>query len=292
MALTSRFIFVLTLILSLTWGVQNARAQANLPKFTVLDIGELNLDTRRSGDKSYKEEIQTIGNEQMRDHLLLQNEITMLTALQNWQEQVSELERTYTDAGLAFTQPDPPRSICEQVPSNTICSNAYPDLAPKPKIVEPELAITNDSPNSASQTNVAAPVPIVRATHYEWASISCLSNTCRGVLLDTTENLRFDVETGQIIENGITVTAITPTGISLSEDGKIYKLRSSNTPSSAKSDNAMALAPAQPSTRDALADTLSAIPETDLQSVDPVEPIVIDDGSLNPPAPLGETGLF
>lgn len=270
-------------------AVNEAVAQANLPEFTVLEIGDLDLNTQRTGEKSYQEKIQNIDNEEMRAHLLLQNEITMLGALQSWQEQVSELEATYKTAGLPFTQPDPPRSICEQVPSNVICNNAYPDLAPKPKKDDPKtMANALAVQGIAGQTQTSAPAqPAMLANNYEWASISCLANDCRAVLLDKNQNIRFSVMNGENIDDGITITDITAMGVTVRENDKTIKLKSSvqNNNDAMVSENPL-------STTDQLTSQLSGLPNKSLSNVEPVVPIVIDDGSSEPAAPLGATGLF
>lgn len=266
----------------------SAFAQANLPEFTVLESGELSLNTQQAGEKSYKEKMQNINNMDMRAHLLLQNEITMLGALQDWQAQVASLQDTYETAGLPFVQPPPPRSICEQVPSNTLCNDAYPDLAPRPAISETPEAAINTLAISGVATKSAPIEPVMsQANNYEWASISCVTNNCQAVLLDKTQNTTFTVENGEILQSGVTVTDITPTGVKVRENSKTIKLRSAlpqNTQSVGDSTNL--------TTADELGNQLSTLPESALLNVEPVQPIVIDDGSSNPAPALGPTGLF
>ncbi len=286
-ALQLSSLFLITLVFATQ--ADFAHAQANLPEFTVIDLGELNLDTRQTGEKSYKEKIEQVDNDQMRMHLLLQNEITMLGALQSWQTQVSELESTYARAGLPFTQPEPPRTICEQIPSNSICNEAYPDLAPKPKKTDAKKisnALAVSGVITPQQSAVPAPV-MARATNYEWASISCVIDNCRAVLLDKAQNLRFSVFSGETIDDGIMITKITPFGVTVSEKGKTIKLRSS-----APSIDTDTASVAPVTTKDQLVNKLSDLPANALDNVEPVKPIVIDDGSNAPSAPLGNTGLF
>lgn len=282
--------FSLCMIMGLSLGAPMALAQANLPEFTVLDIGELNLDTDHVGDKSYKEKMSEVDNEDMRTHLVLQNEITMLGALQNWQEQVSELRKTYAKANIPFSQPDPPRNICEQVPSNKICNDAYPDLVLKPKESE-TVSNINDlrvSGVDIPKVNEVVAEPVSRANNYEWASVSCLGNDCKAVLLDKVQNLRFSVTNGEAIDEGVTVSNITPMGVMVREKDKVVKLRSSEP--SVSSDDSLSVNPL--STTDKLTDQLSNLPANSLDNIEPVQPIVIDDGSKDVEPPVGATGLF
>lgn len=273
------------LAIALIWMPNNAWAQANLPEFNVINIEELDLSTGQSDDLTHKDRIMDINNQSMRSNLLLQNDITMLNALTAWQEQVSELEGTYRSAGLNFKPPKPPRHICDQVPSNSLCENAYPELAPQIEIetvTQPVSPTTPTAPSTRSIRQAPEAPKIIRAENYEWDRISCIQDNCRAVLLDKEQNLRFSVEQGEILEPGVTIASIDASGITIREGGENYDLRSATSDNSGSN--------AIPSPTPSLTDQLSTLPVSALDSLTPVEPIVLDAGEPEPP--VGATGLF
>lgn len=286
MIMIIRLLF-LALLLQFGFAPSGAQAQATLPEFTVLEIDDLDLNTNRAGQLSPQERIKRVENSDMRDQLLLQNDITMLNALSSWQEQVGELERTYQSAGLPFDPPKPPRNICDQVPSNSLCANAYEDLAPI-KTVANNIAAPTANANNAPVSQ-AKPMPQIRAKNYEWDKISCIQDNCRAVILDKAQNLKFSVEQGETLDNKLVISAISPSGITVREGGKNHELRAALPNNNVSSSNNSGL-PQDVS----VTDQLSTLPVSALEAIDPVEPIVLDDGSgdrdLAPP--LGPTGLF
>lgn len=223
---TSVLILSFGLIAVLCTGPAPAQAQeASLPAFTVLDLGP--LDFTVGEQRAAKDVLQSVRNVQLRDVLMLQHEITMLTALYNWQERVDQLRETYEATGRLFTPPAPPRSLCKQVPPNSLCGAAYSDLAPdymrKPAAPAP-VPQTNDT--------AAAPVIVEEAPPaYAWADIRCMANACTAVVVDQDTGQRTSVIEGETLPDGTLVQSIAPQGVTLVIKGNATKIDVANAPS-------------------------------------------------------------
>ena len=245
------------------------------PELTIIDLGPLNL----MGDTSKKQDpvkaLDSIDNSEMKSVLKLQNQISMLTALNNWAKQVADLRSAYANTGIPFSDPIPPKDICAQVPPNTVCGAAYPEMMP-----EIVASVVQTTPAPVKKTSQKAK-PAEPVASYEWSDISCVSNNCKAVLVDLTSGARISALQGEMVDDNIMVQKISPDGVTLNIKGKTEQLKPSRgeakkeAKESANSNN--------------LADVLQDVP-TD--AVKPVEPIVLDDGSKTTGSGPGATGLF
>ncbi len=241
----------------------SARAQ-EASSFTILDFGPLNLDLEKANPKP-ADVLSKIGNKEMRSVLELQNQITMLNALSNWQDQVVKLKEVYEKTGMAFEQPKPPYDICEQVPPNSICGDAYPEMAPEEDVAPAPVSTKIASVAKPKKKNAA---PEKAPANYEWQSVQCVSNDCKAVLKDLSTGARFTVLQGELISDSVMVRSVTADGVTLTVRGEAQKLK----PSAGGS------APVVASTPGNLQDALKGIPS----SPDPApssEAIVLDDGT-------------
>lgn len=259
-------------IMALLTAVPFASHAQETSTFTILDLAPLNLDLQKV-NPTPDEAFGKIKNEEMRSVLQLQNQITMLNALSNWQEQVGKLDGVYSKAGIAFDQPKPPREICDQVPPNVICGAAYPELAPEPPVTV--AALPTNAPSSkgsgGSSKKKAKAKPVEEKPDYEWVSVGCAQNNCKATLVDLVSGSQFDVLQGESIDDGVMVQSVTAEGVTLTVKGKAQKLRSSNKKASSKSSDA-------PTGTQALQQALGSIPA----APDPA-PLTLDDGQGNTP---------
>lgn len=281
-----------------------AAAQGSMPGYTIVDLGPLNLDRGQRVERDPETVFGNIKNNRMKSVLELQNQITMINALTNWQTQITKLEETYLRAGLPFTPPPPPRHICEQVPPNTVCSEAYSDMAAADAAPPPVVEAEKEA--EAEKASVT----------YEWADIRCMAQDCRATIVDAASGMRMTGTEGESVAEGVIVQSITPTGVRVTIDGVTTDLRASDEPAQsaavmAKPEPAATLpvaqnelqallngtpggaqAAAQAATQGVMPPQGAAMPAGDQQ------PIVLDDGSggagasAQPGAPLGPTGLF
>lgn len=299
-----RFLLCVLGVVSL-WPL-GAMAQGTMPGYTVMDLGPLNLNQGEKVDRDPKEAFDGIRNTRMKSVLELQNQITMLNALTNWQSQVTKMEETYLRAGIPFTAPNPPRNICEQVPPNSVCSEAYSDMkmpedAAKAKAKKDESEATKEAVKEEK-------APVV----YEWADIRCMSQDCTATIIDTATGMRVTGREGEIIADGVIVQDVNPMGVRVTIDGVGTDLDPSEAPA-VKAPPAMATpAVAAGGAKNELQALLDGTPgganAKPVPGAPPMtqQPIVLDDGSgatttttttttTNAPAPaspLGPTGLF
>lgn len=272
-------------------GLAQAQTTTVLPSYTVVDLGPMGMDKSSNAARDPKVMFKDIRNEEMRKTLMLQNQITMINALTNWQSQVSKMEETYINAGLPFDAPKPPRYICEQVPANTVCGDAYEDLAPEPDMMATLPVVPSDmaDPNLkklSSAKKKKQQEPVEPPVSYSWTDIRCKGLDCTAVLVDDNGGARITVMQGESIDDGIMVQTITPESVTITVRGKTEKLSPSDQPAHkfAKS--------APTNSISALGDALGTAPPSDkaLQVLNdkdkptvvpaaPEDPVVLDDGS-------------
>lgn len=284
-----RFLLVAALCVTLPF---TARAQD--VTFTILDLGPLNLDLEKA-TPTPAEALGKIRNPEMRSVLELQNQITMLNALTAWQEQVNKLRSVYAKVGMSFEQPAPPLALCEQVPPNSLCGDAYPEMAPEDDsalfIPEPVKSAAMDAPKAKAKTKSASAsaAPPKPEAEYEWESVQCRGSDCTAILQEIATGSRFRMLQGETVREGIMVQSISPDGVTLTVKGQAQKLRPTVASAAKK--------PASDAAPESLQDALKGMPA----APDPIEPIVLDDGgaSAAPPSSnnsgtgqVGATGLF
>ncbi len=274
--------------------------QSTLPGFEISATGAPNLEASTVVDTSPDAAFSAIRNHEMQSVLRLQNQIMMIQALTNWQSKISKLEETYAKAGLPFTPPQPPRAICDQVPPNSVCGDAYSDLAP-PASVSAKMAKDLPAPEpmmpaAPKEAKKDLPPPPVEekapTASYRWADIRCMANACSAVLINDENNTRVSTIEGETLDDNVLVQQISPLGVTLRIDGKAVELLPSDAPAQKFASEAKA-APAAPqdNNKQGLSNALKAVPSGPGDSPAPVagapliddagSPIVLDDGEGN-----------
>lgn len=299
---------LICLLMASLW-VDAAQAQGStMPGYTIVDLGPLNLGGGERVQRDPKAAFANIENERMKSVLELQNQITMINALTAWQTQITKLEETYIQAGLSFTPPPPPRHLCEQVPPNAVCSDAYADLAP------PDAEPAAETPKSVVATKDKTKTPEKPPVIYEWADIRCMAGDCRATIIDMASGMRMTGTEGEMVAEGVVVQSITPSGVRVTIDGAGTDLRPSDAPAHNMPKAAVAMpandlqvllnntpggaAAQQQAQQEAAAPSPSSAQgmttTTTTTTTAPAQPIVLDDGSgaAASPPPLGPTGLF
>ncbi|MAS88087.1 MAG: hypothetical protein CMH30_08965 [Micavibrio sp.] len=256
-------IAVMAVLCSADAYAQNSkRLTTKLPDISVPPIeAELNRDNVLNAENFTEYKIQ---NKYLADKITLQYQIALIENLITWQKQVSEIQKAYTSIGVNYTTPQPPRGLCEQVPANVPCFNAYPEVYPgtedvleqrlkeldeqkaqKASAVDEVAALQNAlrpnlNSNETAQSALDAVIekaakgdmssslkkkPVAVTSNYEWIEIFCLSGICEAVL-GSKENgdFRRTVKVDETLPDGSRVTKVQPGRMEVTKAGEIIRL--------------------------------------------------------------------
>lgn len=261
----------------------------------------------------------TYGNPYMNDTLQLQYQITLLERMVQRQSNISRLEKTYLEMGVSYPQPAPPRGICEQIPANVPCFNAYPDLY---DIALPDIGQLDTEAIEGPETGQAALAPVIAAPQteeevlpeYTWAEVSCSAGKCSAVITKQDQSTKREtVRAGDVLGDGTEIVSISGRGVRARIDGKEMDLRPALAPSRggsasprfgaiASASNARDPFSKNSQAEDALARSLGNTPpvvaEPSEPAAAPTPPVeaqiqkLPDEPIEDPGPPLGPTGLF
>lgn len=230
------------LCISLLFPGTFARAQENMPAW---NMNKMDRDAAAQSSSISGPHIAfNYPNPYMNDALLLQYQNVMLGKMIQRQNLISRTEKSFMEVGVPFMQPSPPRGICEQLPVNVPCYKAYPDLFPGavPEVSELEegmledpvdIGLLLDQPQSEVQETIPyvepQKEPVVALDAYSWAEIMCAGGKCTAVIVK--DSLRRTVHEGDLLEENISVSKITKTGVDIMRDGNVYSLGATPAPS-------------------------------------------------------------
>jgi hypothetical protein len=241
----------------------NSKLTTKLPDISVPPIeAELNRDNVLNAENFTEYKIQ---NKYLADKITLQYQIALISNLITWQKQVGEIQEAYTNIGVNYTTPQPPRGLCAQVPANVPCFNAYPDVYPETEdeleerlkeideqkaqaaplvddiaalqnSLRPELNPNTPKGQSALDTVIekaakgemapALKKAVPVTTQYEWIEIFCLSGACEAVVGSKDDiEFRRTVKVDETLPDGSRVTKVQPGRMEVSKAGEIIPLK-------------------------------------------------------------------
>lgn len=320
----NRSLFVLVPILMIGFAVPFARAQENMPS---LDITSRPADVGQSARPAPAiRPVFNYPNDYLNDTLRLQYQNVLLEKMIQRQSTISRTEKSFITVGVPFDQPPPPYGICEQIPVNVPCFKAYPDLYPdavpevgqiedgalEDPVMEKAVIKKEPKPEPKSEPVASAPPPTHAMEAYSWAEIMCAGGQCEAVLVK--DGQRRTVRAGDSLADGISVSQITATGVSLIKDGSTQTLSAAPAPSRGGMASPKYAAPAQQARRankgyetrkdleSAFSKKQEAQPGSSKQAASTVTPSpapAVESASDMPSAPmsdpgppLGPTGLY
>ena len=186
-------------------------------------------------------------NEYLEDTLRLQYQITLLERMIQRQGSIARLEKNYIELGLPFSQPMPPRGICEELPANIPCYRAYPelydvilpDIQPLDILAEDALNVEMlETEQRPINTSVSLEPPVstpenFQSDLYNWVEVLCGGGVCSAVVIrEGNSKTRRTVQKGQTLEKGvIEVLEISSEGVVFKEVGKEISLSPARAPS-------------------------------------------------------------
>lgn len=230
------------------YAQRSSRSSTKLPDISVPPIGSELENKNRINPGSFTEfEIQ---NSYLGDQVKLQYQIALIQKLIAFQKQVLEVQTAYKNLGITYKDPLPSRRICEQIPVNVLCYNAYPELysevegnlaARKQEVLDkaideatnkkgfdairadarPEGGLTgltldgnidgSSGDNQKTTAQARKEKKMASRTNYEWIEIFCLSGECQGLMTSRIdEEIRLNVSVGDELPDGVKVTKIAP----------------------------------------------------------------------------------
>ncbi|MBU6235118.1 MAG: hypothetical protein KGQ41_04680 [Alphaproteobacteria bacterium] len=217
-----------------------ARAQEG-GGFALNDVAMASID--------FEEAFASIENGFLSDMIKLNYQISLLEKMVERQAELQKISDSFKEMGAHFNQPPPPRGICAQLPPNAACVKFYPDLYPeivgkrRAYFEEMKARAAAANPKAASREGeseaekaarlakeeaerMAAAEKAERKVRYQWTDISCLLESCRGVLIGVTNpGYRATVRTGSVLADGTRVTGISKDGIVVNIAGDTINVR-------------------------------------------------------------------
>ena len=257
-----------------------------------------------------------VDNDYFADLMKIQYQISVLERLIARQASVQRLQQRFSDIGIAYKAPPPSRKLCEKVPVNVPCLEAYSDIYDiiipqvEPLVIsEGDPLITDyiDVPDEPDREPEIAEQPeeiILKSKDYLWVDVTCGAGSCNALVIDSQNpQVRKTIKVGDKIEKDtIEVLEISQKGVKFLESEQIIFLVPARTPSrggpsvqisSASQASGGRVASSERASPRNTAPQAAPIPEASVP-VDP-EPLSEQTDSIEDPGPppaLGDTGLF
>lgn len=184
-------------------------------------------------------------NRLMRDIITLQDQINLLESLVERQAEIQKIAENYEDLGLPYKQPPPPQNACQNLPTNVLCLFFYPDMdnnkallqeaeqriqerqqqfimdsLAQYELYEGDLGSLDSPPNTSLDNMHSQP-----RNQFAWADIQCLRSECSALIVSTADQeRRFRVNTGDTINESVTIKSISPLGVTAHINDKEQEL--------------------------------------------------------------------
>lgn len=170
-------------------------------------------------------------NNLMRDTLILQEQINLLESLVERQAEIQNIAENYAELGIPYRQPPPPINVCKSLPSNVLCLFFYPELENNQSLLEEARQRTIEKQQEALMDSLAelqvmnsnfsendlpsGMIPLMAMQpRYAWADIQCLKSECTALVVSENDTgNRQRVSVGDMVDNTLKITSITPLGI-------------------------------------------------------------------------------
>ena len=177
-------------------------------------------------------------NEQLKSLLELQYQMQVLKRLIEREKSVNQMLESALAVGVTKPQiPKPDRALCEQIPANIACAQAYKGIYPHYS-VEPELAMmpvsppalgiasTGSVPMIGANSLTPLPGPQANGSSLYWISVTCLQTECSAVITPDPADprARYRVTTGEKLPDGTLVSDISANGVTLDSGSKVTRL--------------------------------------------------------------------
>lgn len=169
--------------------------------------------------------------------LEIQRQIQILKRLLAREQAVNEMTQAALSIGVFDPYIAPPDlGLCQQVPANIPCSNAYADLYPgfKPDplpVAPPGLsadALAGELRGDGLMPLSLADAPDgLLASNLYWTSVTCFQSTCSAIVTADPDNARarYHIRPGDQLPDGTTVSVISATGVTLSAGDDVIALK-------------------------------------------------------------------
>lgn len=230
-----------------------AYAQTKIPNISVAPDYQIPQPSDNQGDLSNS--FAMIPNEQLAAQLKLQHQISIMQKLIARQSELKKLADIYEKMGLTFSEPPPPRALCEQIPVNTVCLSHYNDLYPESvgavrAAYEAEIAelrksltrnnnelddgVVDEKARAEAERKRKAALEAARRKQelaerkgrYQWTDIRCTNNNCMAVLVASRdESKRFTVRAQTRLPDGTLVEDISEEGIRINIKGDLVDVQ-------------------------------------------------------------------
>lgn len=177
-------------------------------------------------------------NEHLKTLLALQYQMQVLKRMIEREKSVNAMIDSAIAVGVTDPQvPKPDRALCEQIPANIACAQAYKGMYPNYS-VEPVISAMPTLPPPASGIASLGTVPSINANDLNplpgpqpgpglyWVSVTCLQQECSAVLTPDPADprARYRVTTGEKLPDGTVVSDISANGVTLDSGSKVTHL--------------------------------------------------------------------
>lgn len=225
-----------------------AVAQTSFPEFTLTDDQQA-LSSQDGLAINIQESVKNIKNPLLRDRFTLQHQIILLEHLLKQQSEVKNIAENYRKSGIKFSQDAPRESICDQLPTNILCTLSYPAKSDNQDVIKEAydkaieaqkqevLTIFQEiyadyvaaSQQASTAKTTSAITKILPPTDYlSWSDISCRGKECSALIENKNDNLyRQRVKKGDVITQDnktYKITDINIRGVSLQSGQSTYLL--------------------------------------------------------------------
>lgn len=202
--------------------------------FLALLVMALILPIRPAGAGAFGDETPQAANfggdnAQLRDMLALQYQMQLLKRLIEREKAANNMIQAALNVGVSGPAiPLPDRALCEQVPANMPCADAYKGLyadytAAPAKLTPLPAPIPQPSANPALLAEVKDDiVEQVMLSSFYWTDITCLQDRCSAVISPDPANpmSRYRVSVGEVLPDGGVISAITAAGVTMTRGEK------------------------------------------------------------------------
>jgi hypothetical protein len=175
-------------------------------------------------------------NPQLKTILALQEQLQLLRRLIDHENAVNQMVIAATAIHITDPViPTPDREICNAVPANIPCAQAYPSLysnysvAPEkhPVAAPVSLPIVADAVKEISKEKKPPKAkPMIEYAAIFWTNITCLNERCSAVISGNPKDPKasYRIMTGEKLPDGSVIHAISAAGVTILRDNKIVQL--------------------------------------------------------------------
>jgi hypothetical protein len=194
---------------------------------------------------NFDDSFRAIDNPFLSDVMKLNYQVALLNKMVARQAVLQKISQSYESLGVHYEPPLPPRGICAQMPPNTECIKAYPDLYQDIRSERKEFYKNKGGETAAvlgAQPALTAEEAAelakqdamrrekqekeMRRNRYQWSDISCAGSQCRGVIVaPSIPGVEMTVYQGIKLNDGTVIESISAQGIKANMDGEIVSLR-------------------------------------------------------------------